>query len=366
MASKEKEKKEAPEVFDLNQWLGAAWVQPVQVPDRLQVFFDEYFQFFAWPQTTVDCLKGFTRQDVKADEVAAILKRNQYYEELIQKHIGSLSKRDQEPPVESTVVLLGMQNSRDFILGCQLKRQVSGLHPEWDEKSGKLTWQFKNFVKFALKSEEPFLKDKDGFQETAYAAGLVFDTIFHIAEKKGADKKQMEWLEHQFKLAQRSAILGRHIADCVSDFVLKKYAYAVGILLAAGQTMMMLLDSKYMTFLEEAKKKDVTNEMILELEEKIYGFHHGYLASLIARGTRIFSPVEGALRSRVFPGVWKSKNRGLYQLSSVLLLAHNMGRHFKKTNDPNDAAVGKWRAPGVEDFSVTAQHLVGITGKVNF
>src|SRR3989338_3898348 len=91
------------------------WAQSLTEVPLASKFFAELLPKMTFPETTREVLEAFSGVDVKAEELAQILERNPYYDYQFRCFIESMGKRENTPSVGATVVLLGMQRSRDLV-----------------------------------------------------------------------------------------------------------------------------------------------------------------------------------------------------------------------------------------------------------
>ncbi len=346
-----------------DQILTQPWAKDIELNPLLETFFIEILPKLTFLPTSIKMLQGFTRKDIKAEEVAVILRSNPYFEEQVGRFVDSIAKRQDKPSLEAAVVMLGMQNSRNLVLAMQLKRNITDQHPVWDQ-NGKLSFAAKDVVKCALKVEEPLAKDKDGYVETVFAAGLLFDYVAALAETRGVDKKVLEFMDVGFKHATRAASLGKELQALIPDFSLKKFAYSACLLHNIGQLVLAILDANYVVFLDEAKKKETPNLLIHLAEKRLFGVTSAELTALICRSSGVFSALEVSARHQAFPCLLKDRNKQSWQMATLMCMANAMSRHFKKTADTSDPIVTKWKAAELGDFSPTAQSLYEVVAKI--
>ena len=131
-------------------------VQAVADSPVFQKFVEVIVPMVALPKTSQFVLEAFMARDVTAEKLSMAMKGNAYFQQTFSQVIDALSKRkegDPQPTTETAIVLMGMQNSRNLILGVQMLRSVLGTHPEWTPE-GKLKIAPKEYLKYALAIEE--------------------------------------------------------------------------------------------------------------------------------------------------------------------------------------------------------------------
>ena len=123
--------KQAPQSTSRTSFSGFPGLQATAELRLFQKFMDVIAPLVDLPKTSQFVLESFSSRDVTAEKLALALKSNVYFQQIFYQVIDSISKRKEgEPPptLEAAIVLMGMQNSRNLILGLQMQRSVMGMH----------------------------------------------------------------------------------------------------------------------------------------------------------------------------------------------------------------------------------------------
>lgn len=308
------------------------------------------------PPMSLGILEAFSNIDVTSEKVGEFLRRNPYYEFQFLKVISTLSKREDTPSSEAAVVLMGMQRSRDLILGMQLYRTVKRSHPERD-KDGKLLLNPQQTMKFALKTEELLSKNKDGYADTAYAGGMLFDALVLLAEAMMSDPKNVHaYIDLVYKHSLTTAKVEMNLAAQIPNFTHKKFAFSVGLIHDVGKIVMAILDPGYLKFLETCTEKDVTRQVRYYTELKNYGVTHAQIGAMVCRAFSFFKPVEPAILYHHDPYLIR-KNKVMHQLACLTALASNIAANYKIIDKDDDPVVKFWKGPELVGFDFTVPKI---------
>lgn len=332
------------------------WLKDVQDSPVFQQFMDTIAPKIELKQTSNMVLGAFCNLDVNADRMGQFLEKNPYFEFQFLKLIESLSKREEQPAIASAVILLGMQRSRNFILGVQLYRMIHEAHPEWST-DGKLSLNVDEMLKYALKTEEVVTGLKDRYSDMAFAGGLLFDYLQRLNVLKGGDQKILGFINEIHNHGMRAGQLGKEIASTIPDFGFTKYVFAACLIHDVGKVAMALIDPTYLSFNEEMKKREVTRQVRLFAEQEVYGVTHNIIGSICCHQFCIFKPIEPAVFYHHDPHLLKKNQKSMYQLGAVVSMATNAAHAFKAAEKGNDPIIDEWKGVELRDFPIKAEGL---------
>lgn len=338
---------------------------PEQEPSRLlKDFLEKVAPRINLPRVSWAILESFSNIDVKAEKVAQALRSNPYYEDQFFRVIASMSKRETQPSLESAIVLLGMQNTRNLVVALQLVRTASKAHPEWS-KEGKLMMTPSDVLQYALQTEAVFIDKKTDYVDTAYAAGVLFDAMIQIMIHVGdGDKKVREYIDNIYKHSLRTAQISMEIVKTMPDFSFKKFAFSAGLIHDIGKAAMAILQPSYMNFQEECVKREIPRAIRILCERQKYGTDHAAIGALVCSSFKIFKGVDRAILFHHEPYLLKSVDKNLFQLSSLICLATNMASNFKKTDKADDPVFALWKTLEIKDFMVEPKQMIAAAAKV--
>jgi HD-like signal output (HDOD) protein len=328
------------------QVLALPGMKELTVPRLFADFYDKIAPKLMLGPTGWKILEAFVNIDVTAEKIGAALHANPYLEYQFFEVIGSRSKREiPVEKVESAVILLGMQNSRDLILALQLLRSIKGGHLEWT-KEGKLQTQPKDILKYALKTEEYVAASRGDYGDTAYAAGIVFDVLAMIADVLIDDKKEKKDVQ---------ALIDRvYLAKKMPEFNYRKLAFATCLIHDVGKIALAILDRSYLKFLEECSKAQLPRALRHFAEQESFGTDHAVLGAEVCELFRVFRQVESAVLCHHEPFLLKSHSKSLFQLGSLIALSSNIATTPKKIEKLDDPVLAIWKGLELKDFKMDA------------
>jgi len=315
-------------------------------------------------ETSWTILEAFSNIDVTAEKVSQAIKGNPYYEYLFQKVIEGMAKREEMPSIEGSIVLLGMQNFRNLIIALQASRSVMGTHAEWD-KDGKLKIAPNDVLKYAVKTEEILINSKSEYSDTAYAAGLLFDVLGMIAGVVCQDKKRAAaFLDTVYAHGLRSAQIALEMAKLLPDFGFKKYVFSSCLIHDIGKICLAILNPDYITFCEDAKKKEWPRPVRQFAELEKFGIDHSVIGNQVCYLFKIFRPLEKVVLFHHSPHLLKSRNANLFQIACIVDLATNIANNFKKIEKLDDPILSTWKGLELRDFRIEFKTLADAVAKV--
>lgn len=308
-------------------------------------------------------LRDFSNIDVTSEKISEALRNNPYYEDLFRRVVESLAKREEQITLEAAVVLLGMQNSRNLLVGYQLYRHVTGAHPTWDP-AGKIEFKSSDHLKYALKTEEVAVARKEAYIDVPYAAGLLFDLMKLIGAKLAENpknlrepKKDEAFIDEVFAHGLRAAQLASQLSEHVPDFSYSKYIFAAGLVHDIGKVVLALLDAKYIEFHEESRKKELPRGARLFAENEMWGTNHAILGALVCRFFKILKPCERIVLYHHHPYLVKDLGKNLYTPTALTALASNIAGHLKRPEKGDDPVLKLWHGPELAGFKMSTQQI---------
>jgi HD-like signal output (HDOD) protein len=340
-----------------------------------QKFMDRIAPLIDLPQTSEFVIDAFLARDVTAEKLSQALKGNVYFQQTFYRVIDSLSKRAEgEPPpaLESAIVLLGMQNSRNLILAMQMARSILGAHPEWT-KEGKLKTQPKDVLKHALEIESANATSKDEYTDFAFAAGLLFDMMTMIASSNWVGnevghsdgKKVVTFIETVWKQGRKTAQIAAAISGTTKQFSYRRYFYAASLVHDIGKIVMAMLDPTYLEFLEQCSKKDLPRAMRRYLEMKRFGVNHSLFGALICRYFKVFAPFSRAILYQHEPYLLSAREKKLFELSAFVSFSTNIASNFKKTDKLDDPIIARWKGPELGACKIDMPKVLQAVSKIS-
>jgi HD-like signal output (HDOD) protein len=317
------------------------------------------------PITSQAILESFSNIDVTAEKLAAVVKSNPYFEYTFLSVIQSISKRPDLPSLEAAVVLLGMQNSRNLILALQATRMVQKNHPAWSAE-GKIQLVPQEVLKYALKTEEMLSKDKDGYADTAYAAGFVFDLMTMVIASSETDAKAATaYLDAVYAQGLRTAKIAMELGKFMPNFAYKKYIFAASLLHDIGKTAMTALDVSYLKFADDCSKKSYPRAMRYYAENQKFKTNHAVIGSLILKEVGVFKTIEKPVLYHHEPYAIQSSNKKAYQLAALVSLATTMSYSMKKPSGPDDPVIATWKGVDLLGFPLAPKDIAAAAQRVN-
>lgn len=323
-----------------------------EAPPVFNRFMDQIAPCVDLPRTTHYVLDAFSSRDVTSEKVAVALHGNVYLQQVFDRVIESLTKKKGEArALESAVVLLGMQNSRNLILAVQLVRTVHSTHPEWTA-DGKLKMNSKDFLKYALTLEESTVGIKEEYADLAFAAGYLFDLFVQIAAKQENSKKILTSIDATFKQGLKTAKIASEISKTIPEFGFRRHLFAAALVHEIGKVAMGILDPSYLEFQDVCAKKDLPREIRRYAEKKCFGMNHSVLGAVICYYSKIFTPMARALLYQHEPFLLSNREKKLYELAALVSLSTNIAQNFKKTDKLDDPVLERWKGPELAGYKI--------------
>ncbi len=331
----------------------------------LKQFQTRFAQVANMPPVVSKVLEEFSDVDIKADRIANTIRRNQYYEHWLIQEIKALGLKDNVPSLDAAIVLLGMQNVREFICALYLIRAALGRKPTVG-KDGKLDPKPKDLLKFAVKTEEYVQARRLQNTDTAFAAGLLFDIVAITArEHFKASKTFDELLGEVYKQGLRAAMIGLEISKTMKSFAYTRYAFSACLLRDIGKLVMhAFFAEKYDKLRSDLQKKPVNRVVRMFLEERHFGFTHEYLSSELVWNYKILRPAARPILYHHEPFLC-SPPADQQAFSGLVGLASQISANYRIPKDTSDPVFNTWFAPETSRLQVDRKAIVNIMGKMS-
>jgi HD-like signal output (HDOD) protein len=353
-----------------NQWvedqvLTLSPLKAIKEPVLFKRFLEQVALKLVLPNSSFEIIKAFANIDVTSDKVAQLLRSNPYYEFQFYRMLESKGvKLDEKPTLESAVVLLGMQNSRNLIVSLQVLRLINGGHPEWD-KEGKLKISPTEILKYALRTEEILTRKNNSYADLGFAAGLLFDLLTLIANQRGVDKNKItSFIENIYAHGLKAALIATELSRFMTDMSYSKYVFGATLIHDVGKIILGILEPDYLSFLESVRKKELPREVRHFAEEKRYGVNHALLGGVACHYFKIFKAIEKAILFHHEPFLVKGLKRNIYNLTALICLSTKIASHPKKAENLKDPVLKLWKGPDLQDFKIDARSLVALGSKI--
>ncbi len=334
-------------------------------PLLFKAFFETLALRIFLPSTSLGILKGFSNIDVTAEKVANVLGENPYYEDQFLRWVDSLAPRKEPISLESAIVLVGMQNARDFVLALQIQRWILRVHLEWAE-GGKLNLKPKEFIKYAIKTEEILQERKNEYSDMAYAAGFLFDVLSQAAAKMSPDSKEIQdFIGKTYEHGVKSAKIAAEICPIFPQFSFKKYAFTAALVHDVGKIAMAILDPGYLKFQAECAEKKWPRAVRQFVEKKRFGVEHPVFSYLLCNLFGLFKPIERAVLCHHEPYLLQSSKKSHYWLACAVSLSSNIANQFKKLDKADDPIIATWKGWDLKDLPIDPKALIKALGRVD-
>jgi len=294
--------------------------------ETLRRFFDMILPEVAPAPSAAAVLEVFASLDSDVDRLNERLARNPALGERWDRHVEKA--RSAEVPRRQAFVLLGMENTRDFL--------VTG--------GGKAA-----YGRAAQTAREVLSKEKDSAPELAYAAGVIFDAFAAGAARWIAEpierKTYLTELDRVAAHGLQAARVAHGLARGISGLSGARLAFAGGLLHDVGKVALTALDPGYAEFRKHAEEKALSRRIRQFAEAERYGLTHAELGSLVCAAHPLFAPLARAVRFHHDPHLLRGDDRSAFRLAAILSVASNMARLNKKAENDKDPLIAEWKGP---------------------
>lgn len=317
-------------------------------------------------KTARDTLQEFIDIDVTADDLVRILNYNQTYRNLFSRFVQQRSakqtdSKDGSSPTHRLIGLLGMIGSRNLILSLRMHKVSEGKFPISED--GKVDLKTSDYLKQSLEIEETFLRNKLEYSETAFAAGVYYDWIFHASKKYTSFKKLEPYFNDVWKRALKTGYLAYFLAEKIPGLS-PKTAVAAGILSQLGKIHMALYfpegKDSFPTFDESCKEAKISGPSKLILERAKFGFSQEELGAYSLFYFDVFADLFNAVRAHREPYTLKGADKNNYLLATTISLADAMAESWKIPADEKDPVFQEWNTASVKNLKLRSSILIDV------
>ena len=222
-------------------------------------------------------------------------------------------------------------------------------------------------LKYALATEEAFLSYRREFTDVGYSAGAVYDLLALLMEDLVADpnarKKVAQFHDETYRKASRAAKVAAELARGMQDFAARRLLIPFCLLEGAGRIAMAMLDPGYVDFAGAVGQAGVARSLVRVVEERRFGIGSASIGAAVLQCLRIFRSMERAALAVDQPLLLKSRDKNLYQLASLGLLASNVSERFQTPKGADDPVVSQWKGPELRELKIDGRMLVEAAAK---
>ena len=275
----------------------------------------------------------------------------------------AMSGKEETPTLRSAVSLLGMQVTRDQVCAAQIYRSVTDEFPPVS-KDGKSEGNLLDYVRYAQKAFQFAEESCKGHQESAYAAGALFDIVRLIGAKIfKAGKSYEEFHDAVFTQGLASARVGVQIARRFHNNAFANIIFPACLIHDIGKLAMELLyppssPKSYQGFRNEITKKTPSRQLRHVLEAQRFGMSHEYYSAHMTYHHKMFRNCTRAVLFHHDPFIVKTSKKEAYLLGCIIALASNLASNTGIPKDANDPIYKKWITPDLETYKVDSKALI--------
>jgi len=336
----------------------------IEMPPIFQRFLRDLAPKYFIGRTSFDTLSAFYNLDVNAERVASCLKNNQYYQHHLLKVIHSLTQREELPGVDSAVVLMGMQNTRNLLVALQVSRCFKRVHPKWDDK-GRIILEPAEILHYATQTEEMLTARKDGSSHIGFVSGLVFDIAILLSNEFSENPQRVnDYINNLYDEGLKSAFVGMELAKNISNFSYTKYVFSACLIHNIGKAMMAILDPSYLSFVDQFKKEESPRFIRHYMEKRRYQINHNVLSSVICHYFDVLRPISKGVYFHHEPFLLKKDKKEVYLFAGLVCLASNIASHYKLPESTGDPLIKKWMGHELGDFPLRVSTIITIMRKL--
>lgn len=304
-----------------------------------------------------------------ADEMGAlrqVLEANPLYCQWLENSKWDLLKKskwaenDEKMSASQILYLRGGAHVRDALLTLRLMRMNPGEVPAIGAAP---TLQPEKKLLHALEIEKVSQEQRLAHERTNYRAGLVFDQLTAIFERKKMMNAAVQTARTEcWKMGLKAGKVVYQLGSDLKFFKYQKHAFSAGILLFAGIWVMHARHTipssegpAYKEFVERMKKKKLYRdpEIAAIFERQEYTIPSNAWASLIAAFSENFRPIEKALFYVHEPYILRKKHPDLFRLSILLATGYQLAI---------EGTLNEFHRKRLTEIGVHASQLKGVTG----
>ncbi len=324
-----------------------------------------------------DLLEASFDPEVQAPKLAEIIESNPLYSHYLQKldilQEKVIQWRQDFPEEQGTerltrfiVVLLGPSAIRNAILAIWINRHAGQGLPRKEKVPFLVLPRMQ--LRYALALSDYCDEHQIAHSDLAYLAGLCFDWVAALLEKKGgAVKSEKKYLEEIFPEAVKSARLAYELAHIPKKMVLSRYIFPAVLLVHLGKVLMSASYGKdrsggigWKDFVKLCESHGPRSRLAYQvLEHQKFAWTHSDAAALCALVFSQLTPAESAIRFYLNPSMLQKADAEAYELALLMLTAMTIAKSGKNGLGSGDyanlAKIGITEA----ELSATLQRLKG-------
>lgn len=257
-------------------------------------------------KTSHSILEAFSNIDITAERLAEIISGNPRIEGLFEKHVLAQAKKDSLESIESGIVLLGMQRSRNFVVALEVSQSTTEINP-------------KEVLSFALQVETALENQRNLYPDTAFAAGVFFDALTVAAKNTvGKNEKVTQRIQSIFRQGMKCANAALEISKGVQKFNYQKFVFATALIHEIGKAAMLVAEPEYLKFLDVLEKKPLPKPLQFHTERLRFGVSHATLGYLCWKCSPLFAPLAKAALFFPEPHLLEARDKNTGSLARVI------------------------------------------------
>jgi hypothetical protein len=268
------------------------------------------------PFLIIRLLEAYAGRDVTSDKIAAVTGGQGPLAAVLHKKLMSLSPRETLPSMEATIVLLGMEQSRNLIM-----QTLTGFEL--------------NYAKAAERDCPP-----EGGASAAwiFAAGLVFDYLAQVLTDK-------DTMPAHVAAAIKTARVAQKLANAAGERNLVSLVTAAALLSDVGKLYLAAADPAYLAFMKSATNSQIPRSTRLQIERKTWQIDHTIVGALACETFHFPHAVGLAVQFHHFPKLAQARDPGAHRIAQIVSLATRMVKSPKRIVDAADPIVETWFGP---------------------
>jgi hypothetical protein len=185
--------------------------------------------------------------------------------------------------LDAAIRVYGINRTRDAAVAIALTNLVDPKGFGWSPRTGAPVVPFAHVVRYARRSLEHFGEDSR-YKHVAYQAGLAYDILAMVKAKRGAADPQFAGvIDAAFDESLKAADAGYSILKASSSIALELFIVTACLLRGAARVAMAIVEPSYADLLRQFAANDTPVAFQHVLEEKRFGIHHGFVASLLCQ-----------------------------------------------------------------------------------
>lgn len=278
----------------------------------------------------IQLLEAFASRDVTSDKIAVVAERQAALTQVLHKKLLSLSPgRESLPSLEATIVLLGMEQSRNLFMESLAGFQL-------------------NYAKTAERDASPGEGAPAGW---IFAAGLTYDFLAQAITDK-------DLLPTHFGQAMKLAKVAQKIALLAGERNLLSFVTAAALLSNIGKLYLSAADPQYLAFTKSATNQQIPRAVRLQLEQRTWKIDHTLVGAMACEAFCFPHPIGLAVQFHHFPKLAQPRDASAFRMAQILALATRMTQNPKKIVDLADPAVELWFGPELAGTSLPRKIVV--------